>query len=105
MAEHFIDAGAFTASTPRTFDLKSGTTVGPAAYYKIQKVKITNPTSARLTCIVDGRTFPVNPNGYAEQEFPGRVEDMQITSDTTISANKVTLGFEGPVLPVWGDLP
>lgn len=101
MAEHFIDAGAFTASTARSFDLKSAATVGPAAYYNIQKIKVTNPTAARLTCIVEGRTFPVNPNGYAEQDFAGRVEEMQITSDTTIGANKVTLGFEGPVLPVW----
>ena len=101
MAEHFKAAGAFTASTARYFDARNGQHVGGATHIEIRKLKITNPTSARLTLTAMGRVVPVNPNGYAEQDFPGRLEEFDLVSDTTIT-DKVTLGFEGPVLPVWG---
>lgn len=106
MAEHFLDAGAFTASTARVFDLKNSAVAGPAAYYDVRTVKITNRTSAVLSVIGPRGTFPVLPNGYAEQKFAGRVEELVITSDTTISgANKVILGLEGEILPIWEARP
>lgn len=103
MPEDTKNLGAMSASTEYNFDLKDRTVFGRAAFFHVTVLDLANNSGSKLTIVVNGLTYQVNPGAPAHIEPGGRIEAFSVTTDATaVSSGEVRVLAKGPINPALG---